>query len=292
MAIAFTILRQDRLFKARAGGEAPFFVGYATRYFDKGAQQEIEGLYNVPTKLLPKLLYTPADIQAQHGFWADFIWPTAQCEGGNYLTLNTYDRAGFTWGFGQFAAHVPNGDFVRFMRAMLLLPEANAYFPDLALDNGHIARLAGGQLHQLENAQTTAPLMSYLNPTTTAIEDSEVIAAARFIHWTTRSAAPRELQAGHMVETFLRLMKEADQRLGLDGRSADICCVICDIRHQGRAKYTAIQAALASGAPYAELLKLGSISYPGRLKTLRQAIDSYGPAFRNRVWDRASGSFR
>ena len=292
MAISFSIERKDRIFNARADGSSPYFVGIVTRYFDKSSSQNFEGLYNVPTKSLPKLIYSPDDILNTHAFWADFIWPTAQCEGGNYLTLNTYDRARFTWGFGQFAAHVPNGDFVRFMRALLQRPEAGAYFPDLALVEGHIVRMAGGQSSQLEDAHSTAPLMDYLNPSTASVEDAEVLAAARLIHWTTQIPEARALQAEHMVSTFKRLMAETDKRLGLNGRSADICCVICDIRHQGRAKYTAIQAALGSANPYSELLKLGSIAYPERIKTLRKSIDGYGDAFRNRRWNSAAGDFQ
>ena len=88
------------------------------------------------------LAYAAGDFANGHGFWADFIEPTAICEGRSFLTLNTYDSAGFTFGFGQFAAHVPEGDFVKLLRALLARPEADAYFPHLELVGGRIHRVA------------------------------------------------------------------------------------------------------------------------------------------------------
>ena len=45
--------------------------------------------------------------------------PTAIAEGALFHTLNTYDRAQFTFSFLQFAAHVLDGDFVAHLRALL-----------------------------------------------------------------------------------------------------------------------------------------------------------------------------
>jgi hypothetical protein len=291
MAIHFSIERKGRTFRARADGAQAFFVGYATSYTDKSSGEDFEGLYNVPSNELPKLTYDADDLRPLYGFWADFVAPTARCEGGNFLTLNTYDRARFTWGFGQFAAHVADGDFVVFLRDLLQRAEAVDYFPNLRVVQGRIVKVEGDVLVPLETAQSTRPLMLYLNPTTTAVEDAEVIAAAKLIHWTTHVAAARELQAQHMVGTFKRLLREADKRLGLDGRAADICCVICDIRHQGRAKFSAMAEALANANPLTELLKLGSIAYPERIKTLKAALAASAGLFAGKTWSRASGDF-
>lgn len=291
MPINFVIERSGRTFSATADGAAAFFVGYQTSYVDKSSHQSFEGLYNVPSAALPKLMYKAADASPQYGVWADLIAPTAACEGGNYLTLNTYDRARFTWGFGQFAAHVPDGDFIRFFRDLLGQPEAADYFPTLQLVAGRIAQLSAGGATPLESALSTAPLMDYLNPTTSAVEDAEVLAAARLIHWTTNHAPARELQAKHMVDAFRRLMAAADPAVGLDGRAADICCAVCDILHQGRAKYPAIRQALAAPSPLAELLKLGSISYPDRVKTLKARIAAAGAALTGKTWSRAHKDF-
>ena len=140
MAIFFSIQRSDTTFNAKADNGPPFFVGLQTRYDPDHTGNPTIGLFNVPTNPLPKLLYTADQNRAEQGFWADFIEPTATCEGQNFLTVNSYDRAKFTWGFGQFAAHVPDGDFVVFLRDLLARPEAVDYFPDLEVQGGRSMR--------------------------------------------------------------------------------------------------------------------------------------------------------
>lgn len=291
MAIHFTIERGGHIFNSRADGGAPFFVGCQTSYRDKSSGDEFEGLYNIPRRELPKLVYRATDYRGMYRFWADFIEPTSKCEGGNFLTLNTYDRARFTWGFGQFGAHVPNGDFVVFFRDMIGRPENANYFPDLAVKDGRIVKLSGGSDVALETSTSTAPLMDYLNPTTSAVEDSEVVSAAKLIHWTTNVAQARDLQVMHMVGVFKGLMKDSDARLGLDGQTADICLAICDIRHQGRAKFPAIQSALGSNRALANLLALGSIAYPERCATLKSEIAAKGALLTSKSWSRQNGDF-
>ncbi|MDX3965531.1 MAG: hypothetical protein QHD01_02890 [Bradyrhizobium sp.] len=237
------------------------------------------------------MMYKATDYRGLYRFWADLIEPTSKCEGGNFLTLNTYDRARFTWGFGQFGAHVPDGDFVVFFRDMIGRPENADYFPDLAVRNGRVTKISGASPVILESATSTAALMDYLNPSTSAVEDSEVVCAAKLIHWTANVAQARELQVMHMVGVFNRLMREADARLGLDGRGADICLAICDIRHQGRAKYPAIQSALGSSRPLANLLALGSIAYPERCATLKAEIAAKGALLTSKTWSRTNGDF-
>ncbi|WP_146992374.1 hypothetical protein [Bradyrhizobium macuxiense] len=217
MAIHFTLERSGHIFNSRADGGAPFFVGCQTSYREKSSGDEFEGLYNVPRRELPKLIYRAADYRGMYRFWAAFIEPTSKCEGGNFLTLNTYDRARFTWGFGQFGAHVPDGDFVMFFRDMVSRPENADYFPDLSVRDGRIVKTSGGGVVPMETANSTVPLMDYLNPTMSAVEDSEVASAAKMIHWATNVAPARDLQVMHMVGVFKRLMREADGRLGLDG---------------------------------------------------------------------------
>jgi hypothetical protein len=279
------------VFNVSADQGPAFFVGLQTHFTDKSSGQSFEGLFNVPTKQLPPLLYTADAFRPSQKFWADFIEPTTMCEGRNFLTLNTYDRARFTWGCGQFAAHVPDGDFVRFFREMLGLPEAAAYFPDLTIADGHICKLQGGNKVPLESSTSTAPLMDYLNPSSDHIEDPEVIAAAKFIHWTANHDSARQVQVAQMAATFKRLMTESDTRLGLDGRTADICCVVCDIRHQGRAKFAAIQSALNSHEPLSALLQIGAVSFPERINTLTKAIAARSELFTSRTWSRSAADF-
>lgn len=291
MAIHFEIQRTGSVFSASADGGASFFVGIQTHYTDKSSGQSFQGLFNVPTKQLPPLLYQADAYRQTQKFWADFVEPTTLCEGQNFLTVNTYDRARFTWGFGQFGAHVPDGDFVRFFRAMLALPENSDYFPDLKIVDGRISKVQNGAPIQLENQASTAPLMNYLNPSSDHVEDPEVIAAAKLIHWTTNHDSARQAQVVQMAATFKRLMTESDPRLGLDGQTADVCCVVCDIRHQGRAKYPVILQALKTHDPLSELLQIGAISYSGRIKTLTKAIADRSALFTSRKWSRSQGDF-
>ncbi len=291
MSIHFTIERSGRIFNSTADGGAAFFVGCQTSYHDRPSGEDFEGLFNVPRRELPKLVYKATNYRGMYKFWADFIEPTSKCEGGNFLTLNTYDRARFTWGFGQFGAHVPDGDFVEFFRDLIGRPEKEDYFPDLALKDGRIVKMSAGSAIPLETASSTSPLMDYLNPTKSAVEDSEVISAAKLIHWTTNVEQARELQVMHMVGTFQRLMKTSDARLDLDGRSADICLAVCDIRHQGRAKFPTIQTALNSARPLASLLQIGGISYPERCATLEAEIAAKGALLTSKKWNRRNADF-
>jgi|SRR4029077_11554149 hypothetical protein len=116
--------------------------------------------------------YEPPDY-ATEGHWAPFILPTAVCESAGYMTnINTYDSARFTFGFFQFAAHVPDGDFVRFFRRLLGLPSGKDYLPDLVVQNGRIFRETETGLKQLESAESTRGLMDYLNPSSSSVDDS------------------------------------------------------------------------------------------------------------------------
>ena len=58
------------------------------------------------------------------GVSADFIHPTAMAEGGLHASTLTTAAPHFT--FLQYAAHVPNGDFVRYFRTLLALPLASS----------------------------------------------------------------------------------------------------------------------------------------------------------------------
>ena len=134
MPIHFDVIRDGKQFSSRADGGNKFAIGTLARFHGN------VGLANDNFSLGKQFLYRASDHRATFGFWADFIEPTAICEGQSFLTLNTYDRARFTFGFAQFAAHVPNGDFVTWFREMLSEPDVNDYFPDLGLQNDRIVR--------------------------------------------------------------------------------------------------------------------------------------------------------
>ena len=214
MSIVFKIIRNGSDFSCSADNGPNFFVGRQTTYKTR------VGLFNIFSgSKLTKLLYNSENYTGEHQFWARFIDPTAGCEGRSFLTLNTYDRAAFTFGFSQFAAHVPDGDFVRYFRAMLALPEADDYFPGLTLVDGRIARRAdNGTTTLLETKNDTTPLMRYLNPSSDGVEDAEVIAAAKLIHWTTAQRSARLLQIKQMIEDI----GETDQPIPLPNVSSSV----------------------------------------------------------------------
>lgn len=243
-----------------------FFIGSRVPY------QGGKGLVNA--RGTPAQKYSRAQFRDHHGFWADFIHPTASAEGALFHTLNTYDRACFTFSFLQFAAHVPNGDFVVYLRELLKLPLAAEYFPDLVLAGNRICRVTDLGPAPLESDASTAGLCDYLNPTTKEIEDTEVIQAAKLVHWAQNDPLHRQAQIEVGIAHFRRNMLQYAARYGLDGAAAPLCLVVADIRHQGRARSPAIIAALARPKPLDALLSLGSVLYPERVKVLRREINA------------------
>lgn len=261
--VSFSLEQGNRYF-GRIDEGARFFIG------DRVTYEGRKGLQNLRGTAAQK--YDRAQFRGAHGFWADFIHPTAMAEGALFHTLNTYDSARFTFTFMQYAAHVPNGDFVKYFRALLALPQAREYFPDLRLAGGRIVRLTDDGEVPLESNASTEPLMHYFNPTSLQIEDTEVIQSAKLVHWAQNDPLHRDLQVDLAVAHFRTVMHSYAQQYGLDGKPAPICLLVADIRHQGRAKSPVIAAALASANPREALLNIGEPKYHTRLVTLRKEI--------------------
>jgi hypothetical protein len=264
MKIVSLSLEQGNKYFGKIDGTR-FFIGSRVPY--EGGK----GLMNASGTLAQK--YDRAAFRDTYGFWADFIHPTAMAEGALYHTLNTYDRARFTFSFLQYAAHVPNGDFVVYLRSLLKLPLAIEYFPDLRLENNRIVRETDEGTIPLESDQTTDGLLDYLNPSLREIEDTEVIQAAKFIHWAQNDPSHRLAQIDLGIAHFRTRMAEYAKRYGLDGQPDTVCLVAADIRHQGRAKSPAIVAALQSAHPLKALLDIGEPKYHERLVVLRREIN-------------------
>jgi peptidoglycan hydrolase-like protein with peptidoglycan-binding domain len=262
--VALSLEPGNRYFASIDGSK--FFVGSRVSFGTN------KGLMNAAGT--PAQRYDRGEFRAQYGFWADFIHPTAMAEGALFHTLNTYDIAHFTFSFLQYAAHVPNGDFVAYFRQLLNLPQAKDYFPDLRLDNGRITRVTAAGPAQLESDQSTAGLVDYLNPSAREVEDTEVIQAAKFVHWVQNDPEHRRVQVDVGVAHFKSKMVEYANRYGLDGTRDTTCLVVADIRHQGRARSADIVAALQSGNPLESLLKIGESKYAGRIGVLRREIQA------------------
>ncbi|ESU20295.1 hypothetical protein FEDK69T_28080 [Flavobacterium enshiense DK69] len=250
--------------------EPKFIIGYRTHF------QDNYGLFN--TTVAADQVYNPEDYKNEHGFWSYFIYPTAMAESkGSFKCLNTYDRAKFTFGFMQFAAHVPNGDFVHFFKKLLQLPNAKDYFPKLVLQNDRIFyKYSNGTLSQLEDDTSTQALMDYLNPTLKDVENQEQICSARFVHWASNDSEHRKIQTETSLNLFKKNMKNYHERFGLHNAPAKVCLMICDIRHQGRGKNDRIAAALNTNGDYekaySNLCTIGDTNYKTRITTVKNNI--------------------
>lgn len=256
-------LEQGNKYYGRIDGQR-FYIGSRVSY------EGNKGLMNVSGA--PEQRYERSAYRPEFGFWADFMHPTAMAEGALFHTLNTYDRAQFTFSFLQYAAHVPNGDFVRYLRQLLALSQAKDYFPDLTLQNNRVCRTTDHGVTQLESDASTEGLLDYLNPSTREVEDTEVIQAAKFVHWAQNDPSNRKIQVEMGVSHFKEKMARYASQYGLDGADDSVCILVADIRHQGRAKSPVIAAALQSDRPLDALLKIGEPKYRERLSTLRREI--------------------
>lgn len=268
----FQIEVRGRDYWAQTGTEEPFFVGRRMRY---GTRLGLSNIFGGSP--LTQLTYQAENYVPDFGIWAQIIAPTAACEGGSFLALNSYDRAGFTFGITQFAAHVPNGDFVRLLRALLARPEAADYFPMLRLIDGRIHLADTGSVQPLEGLDSTAALMAWLNPSGDAIDAAEIEAAARLIHWTRQSRAVRLAQIAQTIASFTAYLRRAGRTVPMEGRVAAHCCVIADLLHHGRGGrqvWAAIGRALVAADPLDALLAIGGASWPERVDTLRRHIDA------------------
>lgn len=256
--------RVGRRWLASVDGEPEFMVG---QEFSNGSRL---GLFNSADPLGPFCRGT--DWEGDFGLWARLLEPTAVAEGeGNMVALNTWDRARFTFGFAQFAAHTPNENFVILLRRLLALPLATRYFPELSLVNGRIHHATRGAL---ESSASTAALQGFLNPDPTAVDPvEEVGSAARLMHWTRADPEARRVQVTAAVEKmrgyFVR--RSAD----LNGKLDILCFLVWDIAHQGRARSYAnqVRPALQASNPESSLLTIGDDRFPGRIATLRREIN-------------------
>jgi hypothetical protein len=283
----FDVVSESGRYYASVDGEPRFYVGTDVRYGPR------RGLMNSANPPGPR--YKPQEFEAVHGDWAWYLFPTITCESrGHFTCLNTYDRAAFTFGHIQLAAHTPDDNFVQFFRELLNDPAASEYFPELRVSNGriHLLEKSGG-LTPLESAVSSAALMSYLNPRADRVDQDEAEKAARLVDWTIRHPNMRDRQVAFVVRQQRRKLRQHAAKLPLDGAVDKLCLVILDILHQGRAGYPSIRTALAANDPFDALLSLGASQYRERVATLRGGIrdlEASGKVGAN-VFDASSGEF-
>ncbi len=213
------------------------------------------------------------------GHWGDLLELTGHCESANsFNCINSYDRAAFTFGFYQLAAHTPDDNLLLLLRRAAALPEAAAYLPGFFLQGGSLRwRDASGQITDLEatgmidGERQNIALMHHLNPDPDAVGEAERSYAARLTHWSEQSAAFRQTQVDVAFAILAKKMRVYDARYGLDGKSDTVCAVIADIHHQGRAKVSAVRKALAAADP-GEALILVDPNETGRIANLRAKL--------------------
>jgi hypothetical protein len=253
--------------------------------------QPAKGFYGLhfPASAYYGPVFDPADHVAAIDQWAYLLDVTAACESkGRMNLINTYDRARFTFGFYQLAAHTPRDNLILYFRAALADPGFRRLFPDLELRGGKVFRLAGdGSATDLEEEaydpasgeHQLRRFMAYLNPNRTAIDDQEVLQAARMVWWANENPVANRLQA--QVASQI-LQKKVTQRYqpwyGLDGRLDTTCAIVADIHHQGRGGRAAVKAALSAGSEVqveSALLAIGAAKYPTRVATLKARLDAW-----------------
>jgi peptidoglycan hydrolase-like protein with peptidoglycan-binding domain len=261
-----------RRYYAEAEGNK-IFVGRRVTY---GSNFGLTNIYDLGQT--PGGIYDNTAAAAAHGAWAHFIWPTAIGESKGYFAcINSYDRARFTIGFSQLAAHTPDENLIILFRRLLERDDAKRYFPDLLLVNGKVhQRISSTETKDLEKV-TDGELrrfMSYLNPDLSQVDNAEVVAGARLITGMIEKPEHRDLQVALTIEIAKKkAARAADNGVPIKGRKLRYAMWVFDCLHQGRAKYTQLKAAVLSSSPEAELMKFGWPTHKERINAVKASMD-------------------
>lgn len=233
------------------------------------------------------LLYDRFEVEAQIGAWAHFMWPSVTAESnGRYISINAWDRAHFTWGFYQLAAHTPRDNLILLMRKLVALPSARRFFPDLTLLDGKLTRVTEAGPVSLEREEEVAvgddtemqlvDFMAYLNPSSFRVEEREVLTAAKFAAWAVEDSAMREATVAVSVAIMKRKIKARAATFGLIGRRPELAIWISDMFHHGRGSTAQAKAALAEPSFAEQLEALSRIDTTGqhaaRLESVKGSV--------------------
>lgn len=202
------------------------------------------------------LLYDRFAAEQQIGAWAHFMWPSVIAESnGRYISINAWDRAHFTWGFYQLAAHTPRDNLILLMRELVKLPSARRFFPDLTLVDGKVAQVTSTGTVSLEREQEVVvgdgteiqivDFIAYLNPSSFKMDEREVVTAAKFATWAVEDSAMRQATVRISVAIMKRKIKARAATFGLIGRRPELAIWISDMFHHGRGSTDQAKAALA-----------------------------------------------
>jgi hypothetical protein len=271
---------EDGNWTAHINGGDGFYIGHTTRW------SSFAGIFQPSGRLktLPGGKFNPADWQTilgAEGPWAWFLLPTIMAESGGYFgRVNTYDGAGLTFGPLQFASHTPKDNLILVFRKLLELPDADAWFPDLALKNGQVHRLTATGLQNLESRVSEAgrlvDFMEYLNPDAHGVTKTEAENAARLIAWCADNQAAKHMQISVAIERLRGKVDRLRSKFGVHLDKYPIYCAIwvADILHHGRGKYAQMQAAFDNAAPENVLSSIGAgdSRWADRVKTVKDEI--------------------
>jgi peptidoglycan hydrolase-like protein with peptidoglycan-binding domain len=284
------ISQSGKVFRAKTASGFSFIIGSATNFTD---DMHRTGLFQGKTSIADSEkfgAYKAAEFTQAFGQWAHFIEPTLSAEGGaRFATLNSYDRAGFTFGAPQLAAHTPGENFIIYLRELLSLPDADKHFPELSLrPNGarrKAVHLKNGQgfVNLEEVIEVTRPngkkekqlprLIAYLNSSPIAVDQAELSAAARLMNWLRLDPKAKELQIrvfiGHAQE---KLDRAGRNIAGFSGRDWRTSLWVMDIMHQGRGTFREMSRAHQTSNPEAALQQIGLPKYRNRIRTVAAEI--------------------
>jgi hypothetical protein len=278
------------VYVAETAGGHTFRVGTRVPYTDDMHRVGLHQVGRTLKEIDQFGVYAAADFEDQFGPWAFFIEPTLSAEGGGrFARLNTYDRAAFTFGAPQLAAHTPKKNFVLYLRALLQLANADMHFPDLSLRANaagertiHLKR--GSAFKDLEEVvrvkrpngvmeDQLARLMAYLNSSPTEVDGAEQIGAARLMNWLRCDPAARGAQIQVFIDSVKTNLQRAKQKLpAFTGQDWRIALWIMDILHQGRGTFREMNAALKKPKPLTALADIGASRYRSRVKEIASGI--------------------
>ncbi|HKY30776.1 MAG TPA: hypothetical protein VJM12_22845 [Pyrinomonadaceae bacterium] len=263
---------------ARIGGGEEFFVARRVPFGQRiGLMQRADQLTGP--------MYDPAPYATEFGPWAYMVYVIGVSESANrFNRINSYDRAAFTFGFFQMAAHTPKDNLVLFLRRATELPEFQTYFPELQMKDGRLHRIGGGTATDLEvevfnpqhEERQLENLMRYLNPNERALDLAEIVHAAKLVDLCDKSQDFCKLQVRTAIQITTGKFRDRYQHwYDLGGISDTICVAIADIHHQGRGKKSQVRAALQSSNPVSALTKIGEDKWPERCASLRRSLAAF-----------------
>jgi len=294
--IAFRLEKRDRDWFSRAlsgSHQNEFLVGREVN----NPSKKYHGIF-IPVNQYYGQKYQAGDHVDQIDHWAHIIDATAHCESQSFMNLpNTYDRAKFTFGFYQLAAHTPRDNLILLFRAFLQLPNARDYFPELTMHNNRLHRLdSDGGLTDLEEVfdNQLQHFMNFLNPRRKLIDEQEILHVARLMHWTAHDPDCRAAQVRVSADILQHKMtRRYHPWYDLNGQEDTICTIIADIHHHGRASKDTVKKALQKTDREKALLMVNHQKYKERNQRLAAKIHAMKSknVLGHKVYDAANNEF-